>query len=337
MDYLVAGLLQGDTALPGELRAGPYLGNADLRTQPFDCPVGVASALCPGSAGAGPGGYTYGDFGRVIGGPEVHADGEIWVETLWDLRRALLAKHPADGVTRARALITDGMRLSPAEPSFLEGRDAILLSNKARGFGDRDLIWAVFAARGMGLNAATSGGTDTFPVEDFTVPTGLPPDGPVIPPDGNEPTPPDTVAPRASRFGVTSRRFRVGSGNTPRSAARRVAVGTRFRFRLSERADVRIVLSRALPGRRARGSCRRPTRALRRHPRCTRRVAAGRLARSGKLAGNASVRFSGRLAGRALRPGRYRAVLVARDGAGNRSRAVDTRFTIVSSRRASGA
>ena len=106
--------------------------------------------------------------------PEVHADGEIWAETLWDLRRALVAKHPADGVTRARALITDGMRLSPPEPSFLEGRDAILKSDVARGYGDRDLIWAVFAARGMGLNATTTGGTDTAPVAGFTAPPPQP-------------------------------------------------------------------------------------------------------------------------------------------------------------------
>ena len=30
------------------------------------------------------------DFGKVYsGGPEVHADGEIWGETLWDMRQAL--------------------------------------------------------------------------------------------------------------------------------------------------------------------------------------------------------------------------------------------------------
>ena len=40
----------------------------------------------PRAPGAGPGGYTYGDFGKIAGGPEVHADGEIWLETLWDLR-----------------------------------------------------------------------------------------------------------------------------------------------------------------------------------------------------------------------------------------------------------
>ena len=36
---------------------------------------------CPGAA---PGGYRYGDFGRIDStGPELHADGEIWAQTLW--------------------------------------------------------------------------------------------------------------------------------------------------------------------------------------------------------------------------------------------------------------
>ena len=35
------------------------------------------------------GGYTYADYGKVVGGPEVHADGEIWAQTLWDLRDEL--------------------------------------------------------------------------------------------------------------------------------------------------------------------------------------------------------------------------------------------------------
>ena len=50
----------------------------------------------------------------------MHGDGEIWAQTLWDLRAC-------DRVgRRARALITQGMRLSPPEPSFLDMRNAIL-------------------------------------------------------------------------------------------------------------------------------------------------------------------------------------------------------------------
>ena len=35
------------------------------------------------------GGYTYASFGKINGSPEVHADGEIWAQTLWQLRTAV--------------------------------------------------------------------------------------------------------------------------------------------------------------------------------------------------------------------------------------------------------
>ena len=103
----------------------------------------------PGRGLAGAGGYTYGDFGKIDGGPEVHADGEIWAETLWDLRDARSARR-----TRER-LITQGMRLSPPEPSFLDMRNAILHADQAAGGAYRDAIWTVFARRGMGFYAST--------------------------------------------------------------------------------------------------------------------------------------------------------------------------------------
>jgi hypothetical protein len=54
----------------------------------------------------------------------VHADGEIWAETLWDIRTAL---GPAVG----ESLITEGLRLSPPEPSFLDARNAITRRRRA--------------------------------------------------------------------------------------------------------------------------------------------------------------------------------------------------------------
>ena len=122
MDFLVnEGFQHGHRAPTASVRVGQYVGagNDLIRTQPMDCPVGSTSPRCPGTPGAGPGGYTYGDFGQIIGGPEVHADGEIWGETLWDLRNALGAKLTESLVTRA-------MELSPANPSFLDMRNSIL-------------------------------------------------------------------------------------------------------------------------------------------------------------------------------------------------------------------
>ena len=143
-------------------------------------------------------------------------------------------------------------------------RDAILQADANRGLRDRDRIWAVFAARGMGENASTFGDGDTSPVEGFNAPPPLPPETP-----GGTSTP-DTVAPSISRFSMSRRRFRVGPNRTPRTArrversrpgaraaagrtaspARRSARGSTFRFRLSERATVRIALERGRPGRR---------------------------------------------------------------------------------------
>jgi len=320
-DYLVATGLEADTAAPGELRAAVYE-NDSLRTQAFDCPVGAAAPACPGSASAGPGGYTYGDFGKVIGSPEIHADGEIWAETLWDLRTALIAAHGSAGVTRARALITDGMRLSPDFPTFLNMRDAIFQANFNRGYGDRDLLWAVFARRGMGVNAVTRDDLDTFPFEDFTTP----------PPVPKPPPPPaaDTKAPVVSRLSMTRRRFRVGARRTARVAGRRPTPrGSAFRFRLSEPATAFITIERGLPGRRVGKSCRRPTRRLRSRKRCTRYVRKARLTRRKRKAGRNSVSFSGRIGPSALARGGYRATISATDEAGNRGKGRRTSFTIV--------
>jgi extracellular elastinolytic metalloproteinase len=150
------------------------------RTEAIDCPVGQGSSdpdtACPGGANTGPGGYTLGDFAKIVGGPEVHADGEIWVQTLWDLRQRLVDAFgsEADGSDAAELLITNGMRLSPPEPSMLEARDGILAADTANGGDLHDIIWAAFAHRGMGYYASAFDGNDTHPAEDFNTP---PPDG----------------------------------------------------------------------------------------------------------------------------------------------------------------
>jgi hypothetical protein len=251
----------------------------------------------------------------------VHADGEIWVETLWDLRARLIADYGFTmGITRARELVTDGMRLSPANPSFLDMRNAVLQADANRGLRDRDRIWPVFAARGMGQYASTTGDFDVLPVEDFTVPPPLP--APPPPPT------PDTEAPSISGVSMSRRRFRVGRGRTALTA-RRTPRGTSFRFRLSEQATVSIAIQRARPGRAVGRRCRRPSRRLRHRKRCTRYVGAGAIVRRDLAAGGRRVGFSGRIGRRALRAGGHRAVISATDAAGNRSRSRKPRFTIV--------
>jgi hypothetical protein len=165
-DYLVSQGLVTDTAASGEVRVGEYVGAGQdlIRTQPLDCPVANKATGCPGTPGAGAAGYTYGDFGRIIGRPEVHADGEIWGETLWDLRTAI-------GSQAAESVVTRAMELAPANPSFLDMRNSILQADMvAFGGSHKNQIWSVFANRGMGFFAGSVDGDDTHPVEDFSMP-----------------------------------------------------------------------------------------------------------------------------------------------------------------------
>jgi hypothetical protein len=143
------------------------------------------------------------------------------------------------------------------------------------------------------------------------------------------PRPPvgDRIAPRISGAHLTRKRFAVGPRGTPRVAARRAKRGTTFVFRLSEAAPTRIVLERALPGRRRGGRCVKPRKGLRRH--CTRFVKSATLTRAKARLGLNQIAFSGRVGKRRLRPGAYRAVLTAIDPAGNRSRAIRLSFRVV--------
>jgi hypothetical protein len=124
---------------------------------------------------------TFGDIGYDVVGPEVHADGEIWTATLWQMLQALRAKYGMQaGSDIAEHLVTDAMPLSPNNPSMLDERTAIMvaLANRyhARGDFDQlvDTVYSVFAQRGMGTsahNAVTAadptGGNDTDGVPGF--------------------------------------------------------------------------------------------------------------------------------------------------------------------------
>jgi len=166
MDYLVEQSHAPDTSAPGDVTLDRYVGNNEptIRSEGLDCPVGPPSGDCPA------GGYTYGDFGTIAGSPEVHFDGEIWGQTLWDLRTEV-------GFLAARSLVTRAMELSPPEPSFLDMRNAILQADTVAASGFRDEIWEVFRLRGMGYFASTFNADDTSPIEDTSPPPAPGPTG----------------------------------------------------------------------------------------------------------------------------------------------------------------
>jgi hypothetical protein len=166
MDYLVRKGLQVDKPGRANIRIFKYdgLGVFFDRTEPIDCKVGEKSRLCTGGTTGKRGGYTYADYGNVAGGVEVHADGEIWAQTLWDLRRKLHSK-------KTEALVTRAMELAPYNPSFIDMRNAILVADTALDNGaHHHAIWKVFAKRGMGFRAGSLGGNDVSPAASFAMP-----------------------------------------------------------------------------------------------------------------------------------------------------------------------
>ncbi|MCW2749637.1 MAG: peptidase fungalysin [Aeromicrobium sp.] len=158
-DYLVTKKFATDTSADGQILEGKYItGGTGIRTEAMDCTVGKVSTRCP------EGGYTYGDFPTIGGTPEVHASGEVWAQTLWDIRKKY-------GHTKADTLITRAMELSPADPTMLDMRNAILQADKvAYAAVDKKSLWSIFATRGMGWFAGATDGGDTQPAEDFHVP-----------------------------------------------------------------------------------------------------------------------------------------------------------------------
>lgn len=94
---------------------------------------------------------------------QVHQDGEIWATVMWDLREAL-------GKNIAEQLMTDGLKFTPSNPSMLDARDAILIADVANGARHQAILWSVFAARGMGVSAASDNGDDTVVFHAFDTP-----------------------------------------------------------------------------------------------------------------------------------------------------------------------
>ena len=138
-----------------------------VRSQHIDCTPTSPASQCPQdplSTTGGKGGYTYADYGKVIGFAEVHADGEIWGQTLWSLRDKV-------GSRVAESLITRSMELAPYNPSFLDVRNALLVADTAHFKGRyHQKIWSTFASRGMGFYAGSVGGDDDKPASDTKTP-----------------------------------------------------------------------------------------------------------------------------------------------------------------------
>ena len=136
----------------------------------------------------------------------------------------------------------------------------------------------------------------------------------------------DRVAPVLSAVAITNKKFAVASASTP--VAARAKKGTVFSYALSEPSGVTLTLERVTTGRRKGKDCVAATKKNKKGRKCRRYVKAGAISRTGVLGKN-SVPFSGRIGKKALKPGNYRASIVATDAAKNASPARTVAFTVV--------
>ncbi len=116
---------------------------------------------------------TFRSLGRVREAPEVHGDGEIWMQALWEMRASLIRQFgEKEGRRRARLLVIDGMKLSPPAPTMVDARDALLLADRVdfRGASQAE-IWAAFAKRGLGVLAHSASPDSIHILASFETPS----------------------------------------------------------------------------------------------------------------------------------------------------------------------
>jgi len=147
----------------------PYLeglppSGAGIRNHPYSTDLGISP-------------LTYGD---LPGLDHPHGVGEVWAAALWETYWNLVAVYGFDpelkagvgGNNLALQLVMDALKMQPCDPTFLDGRQAILDADLVAHAGaHRCLIWDGFAKRGLGVSATDGGGAGSLTVaEAFDVP-----------------------------------------------------------------------------------------------------------------------------------------------------------------------
>jgi hypothetical protein len=178
-----------------DLVASEYLAENNLRA-PGDSPF-IIGGYVTGNTTTGIRNYdgsrsplNFADVGYDLVGPEVHADGEIWVAANLRVRAALVKRYGAgtpgsqarcaDGAVAADAcpgnrrwiqLVFDSFLLQAAgQVSMVDMRDNMLAADLVRfGGANQDLIWGAFAESGLGQDAVSTP-SDVDPVASFASP-----------------------------------------------------------------------------------------------------------------------------------------------------------------------
>ena len=121
-----------------------------------------------------------------------HPNGEIMAATMWDLNWLMINGNGTSitgkgyepdiydfssgaGNTELMQVFVEALKLQPANPTYLDFRDAMLNADLALTGGDNEVaIWTAFARRGMGWSAFDGGSAASNNViEAFDLPPGL--------------------------------------------------------------------------------------------------------------------------------------------------------------------
>jgi hypothetical protein len=96
---------------------------------------------------------------RSLANPEVHSAGEVWASALWQCARNILADETRfafdERKRRIFAYLVAGLKLAPADATFVEARDGVLFATRAADATDYELCRQGFALRGFGAGALT--------------------------------------------------------------------------------------------------------------------------------------------------------------------------------------
>jgi subtilase family serine protease len=137
-------------------------------------------------------GKGYGEWSCLLGiFCEVHDNGEIWANVIWDVRDRFRADSvrgsSAAAINESHQLYVDALTLSPPAPTMLDMRDAMVLADSVRNPGTPTSqnfcrLWESFASRGMGLSALDTADNGLNQVSAaYDVPSGcVPPPGPPV-------------------------------------------------------------------------------------------------------------------------------------------------------------
>jgi hypothetical protein len=143
-DFFAMSFLNGDGPLDSSVSTGSYVTQRarGVRNYPYSTRLEVNPLT----------------FGDIQNNTESHAVGTVWCTILWEMRQLLIERHGFErGKDLAERLVINGLKALPFSPTFINARDAILISDQAANAGaNQDLIWRAFARRGLGKSATTT-------------------------------------------------------------------------------------------------------------------------------------------------------------------------------------